>query len=146
MRLYSGQVPTSFRPQADGRYLARPRLLESLPEEPGFVVWLEAPYGYGKSVLASQWAHQLELDGWRVLWLTMADAEPRSGVAVAVGLPAASPWSPTLDALWSQKTLLVLEELEALKDHEDLVPLLRDVRGLVLLASRGPLITSESRD
>lgn len=143
MRLYSGQVPTSFRPQADGRYLARPRLLESLPEEPGFVVWLEAPYGYGKSVLASQWAHQLELDGWRVLWLTMADAEPRSGVAVAVGLPAASPWSPTLDALWSQKTLLVLEELEALKDHEDLVPLLRDVRGLVLLASRGPLITSE---
>src|SRR5690606_14259512 len=127
----------------DSRYLSRPRLLEQLPEEAGFVVWLEAPYGYGKSVLASQWAQHLEEHGWRVAWLAAAGSEPRALLATGLGLPAASPWSAVLDALWSERTLLVLEDLESLDDHESLVPLLRDVRGLVLLASRGVVKASE---
>jgi ATP/maltotriose-dependent transcriptional regulator MalT len=135
-------VTTSFRPQADGRYLSRPRLLDRLPDAPGFVVSLEAPYGYGKSVLASQWASA---------WRPAAGARPGSRPATAtaallaseLGLPAGSPWSATLDLLWSQPTLLVLEDLEGLDDHEELSPLLRDVRGLLLLASRGPLPASE---
>ncbi len=136
-------VATSFRPQPDGRYLARPRLLELLPEAPGFVVWLEAPYGYGKSVLASQWARHLEEGGWRTTWLAAGGHEPRSLLATELGLPAGSPWSATLDELWSRPTLLVLEDLEGLDEHEDLTPLLRDVRGLLLLASRGPVEASE---
>lgn len=49
-----------FRPRSTALFLERPRLLRLLPEEPGYVVWLEAPYGYGKSVLTSQWAARLE--------------------------------------------------------------------------------------
>ena len=134
---------TSFRPHVDSRYLSRPRLLEQLPEQTGFVVWLEAPYGYGKSVLASQWAQQLEGDGWRVAWLAIAGDDPRVVLAKGLGLPESSPWRPVLDALWSERTLLVLEDLESLDDHESLVPLLRDVRGLVVLASRGAVRNSE---
>jgi len=106
-------------------------------------VWLEAPYGYGKSVLASQWAQSLEAQGWRVAWLAAGGSEPRSLLASGLGLPGGSPWSAVLDALWSQRTLLVLEDLESLEDHESLVPLLRDVRGLLLLASRVPVLASE---
>lgn len=46
-------------------YLQRERLLSLLPEEPGFVVLLEAPAGFGKSVLAGQLAGRL---GIRTLW------------------------------------------------------------------------------
>jgi DNA-binding SARP family transcriptional activator len=136
-------VTTSFRPQADGRYLARPRLVDRLPDAPGFVVALEAPYGYGKSVLASQWAARLEEAGWRTTWLAAGGRGPRALIATELGLPAGSPWSALLDLLWSQPTLLVLEDLESLQDHEELSPLLKDVRGLVLLASRGPVPASE---
>ncbi|HET8984468.1 MAG TPA: hypothetical protein VFN03_01795, partial [Trueperaceae bacterium] len=134
---------TSFRPQADDRYLSRPRLLEQLPDESGFVVMLEAPYGYGKSVLASQWAQTLEAQGWRVAWFASGGTEPRALLASGLGLPGGSPWSAVLDALWSERTLVVLEDLESLGDHETLVPLLRDVRGLLLLASRVPVLASE---
>lgn len=133
----------SFRPAPDGHYLARPRLLDELPDRPGFVVWLEAPYGYGKSVLASQWAEQLHVSGWRVMWLAAAEREPRAQLAAHVGLPGSSSWSLILDTVWQEPTLLVLEDLESLVDPEELTPLLRDVRGLVLLASRNPLDVSE---
>ena len=132
----------SFRPRTS-RYLARPRLLSLLPEKPGSVIWLEAPYGYGKSVLASQWAATLEAEHWRVIWLA-ADAQGvRRTVADGLSLPPESPWGAVLSTLWSEPTVLVLEDLENLSDHEELVPLLRDPRGLLLLASRGPLRTSE---
>ncbi len=134
---------TSFRPQVDSRYVPRPRLLEQLPDEAGFVVLLEAPYGYGKSVLASQWAERLERESWRVVWLAAGGSEPRALLATALELPASTPWRALLDTLWTDRTLLVLEDIESLDDHEALVPLLRDVRGLLLLASRVPLRASE---
>lgn len=133
----------SFRPQVDGRYLARPRLLARLPDAPGYVVSLEAPYGYGKSVLASQWAAHLTQAGWRTTWLAAVGRSPRALLATELGLPAGSPWRALLDQLWSQPTLLVLEDLETLDDPEELTPLLKDVRGLLLLASRGPVPASE---
>lgn len=107
------------------------------------MVWLEAPYGYGKSVLASQWAASLEPEGWRVIWLAADADDLRRTVADGLSLPTSSPWGAVLETLWSEPTVLVLEDLENLADHEELVPLLRDPRGLLLLASRGPLRTSE---
>lgn len=104
---------------------------------------LEAPYGYGKSVLASQWAQQLEDDGWRVVWLAAGGSEPRALLASALDLPSGTPWRALLDELWGDRTALVLEDLESLEDHEGLAPLLRDVRGLLLLASRVPPRASE---
>lgn len=133
----------SFRPETGARYLERSRLLALLPEQPGFVVWLEAPYGYGKSVLASQWAATLESDNWRVIWVAADADNVRRTVAAGLSLPADTSWEAVLETLWGQKTVLVLEDLENLTDHEELVPLLRDHRGLTLLASRGPLATSE---
>lgn len=132
-----------FRPKSAGLYLERPRLLNLLPDEPGYVVWLEAPYGYGKSVLASQWANALESQGWRVVWLAVGGREPKAALAQLLALSADSPWGVLLDALWAERTLLVLEDLESLPSHESLSSLLRDLRGLLLLASRNPLLSAE---
>lgn len=123
----------SVRPTASSHHLHRPRLLEALPDQDGYVVWLEAPFGYGKSVLASQWASELEALGRRVIWLSLDGREGRSAIAQALDLPAAAPWGALLDELWSVPTLLVLEELGG---SEDLRPLLKHVGGLLLLASR----------
>ena len=123
----------SVRPAESPHHLPRPRLLEALPDQEGFVVWLEAPYGYGKSVLASQWAWELEERGWRVVWLSLAEREARSAIAQSLSLPASAPWGVLLDELWKTPTLLVLEELDG---SEDLQPLLKHVGGLLLLASR----------
>jgi len=65
-------------------YLERKRLLDLLPEEPGFAVWLEAPAGFGKSVLAGQLAARL---GLRTLWASALLGEPRDLLAQALGLP-----------------------------------------------------------
>lgn len=64
-------------------YLERKRLLDLLPEEPGFAVWLEAPAGFGKSVLAGQLAARL---GLRTLWASALLGEPRDLLAQALGL------------------------------------------------------------
>lgn len=116
--------------------MPRPRLLERLPDAPGYVVWLEAPYGYGKSVLSMQWAERLETDGWRVVWLSLAGREALPVLASAVDLPASSTWGATLDALWSVPTAVVLEDLDG---SESLDPLLKQVGGLVTLSSRRTL-------
>lgn len=123
----------NVRPAASPHHLNRSRLLTALPEKDGFVVWLEAPYGYGKSVLASQWAWELEERGRRVVWLSLAGREARSAIAQGLNLPDTAPWGAVLDELWGTPTLLVLEELEG---HEDLQHLLKNVGGLILLASR----------
>lgn len=133
----------SYRPRGSSHHLKRSRLLGSLPDDAGYAVWLEAPYGYGKSVLASQWADELEGAGWRVYWTAAQGREPKGLVAQVLGLPASAPWGVILETLWGQPTLLVIEDLETLDSHEELSPLLKEPGGLVLLASRGPLIASE---
>jgi DNA-binding SARP family transcriptional activator len=129
-----------LRPKASNLFLERPRLLRMLPEEAGYVIWLEAPYGYGKSVLTSQWATRLEADAWRVVWISLLGEEPRGVVARALELPTNAPWSVVLEALWSQPTLVILEDLEG---AERLSPLLKSSQGLVLLSSRGKLSEPE---
>jgi DNA-binding SARP family transcriptional activator len=125
-----------LRPKTAGRYLARPRLLAMLPDTPGYVVWLEAPYGHGKSVLAAQWAEQLEADDWRVLWLTLQGRDLTMALSQLLALPSAAPWGVVLGTLWQQPTLLVLEDLTG---SEAIAALLKDCRGLLLIASRTPL-------
>src|SRR5690606_31249118 len=109
-----------FRPQTGARYIERRRLLDRLPDEPGYVVWLEAPYGYGKSVLASQWAQGLEAAGWSVVWLSGRYVDLRSTVASVLGVPGHTPWAVLLDVLLGSRALVVLEDLEGLADHEEL--------------------------
>ena len=126
----------NLRPQVSPLHLTRSRLAQRLPTEAGRVVWLEAPYGYGKSVLTAQWAQTLEAQGWRVLWLAPAGLEIRSALARTLDYPPDVPWLLLLDALWQTPTLLVLEDLDG---SEQLSPLLKTPQGLVLLASRGRL-------
>ena len=118
-----------------GLYLERPRLLEQLPDAAGYVVWLEAPYGHGKSVLAAQWAWNLEREGWRVLWLSLNGQDARGPLATLLKLPPGAPWGVVLEALWREPTLLVLEDIEG---DEAIDPLLAPGGGL-LLASRHKL-------
>lgn len=134
---------SSFRPQANTGYLQRQRLIDGLPDQAGFVVWLEAPFGYGKTILASQWADLLEAQGWRVIWTVLAGRQLSELIARELGLPDKAPWGALLDALWQQRTLLVIEDLETAEGHEFLAPLLKDVRGLLLLASRARIDCSE---
>ena len=128
------------RPRTAALYLERPRLLRLLPEEPGYVVWLEAPYGYGKSVLLGQWAQRQEAAGRTLLWLALAGADARTGLSVALRLPAAAPWTVLLPELARRRAALVLEDLEG---GEALGPLLRQLPGPLALASRGPLPEAE---
>lgn len=132
-------MPT-VRPAPSPLHLRRRRLVDRLPDAPGFAVWLEAPYGYGKSVLASQWADELEAEGWRVVWTSVAGRDVRAALAGQLELPAAAPWPVLLDALREAPTLVVLEDLTG---EEDPGPLLRDGAGLVLLASRAALAYPE---
>ncbi len=133
-----------FRPKPSALFLERPRLLGILPEEPGYIVWLEAPYGYGKSVLVSQWAAQLEHGGWRVVWLALVDGDPRRPLAMALGLSENATWSLVLEGLAVEKTLVILEDLENDPDAgASLGPLLKHTPGLVLLASRKTLHAPE---
>lgn len=129
-----------FRPKTTDLYLGRTRLLKRLPDSEGFVIWLEAPYGYGKSVLASQWAETLENAHWRVLWLSLQGRDLKVALAALLGLSSELLWGSLLDALWGEPTLLVLEEAEK---NADVDTLLRDVRGLLLLASRTALSLPE---
>ena len=114
-------------------YLERKRLLDLLPEEPGFAVWLEAPAGFGKSVLAGQLAARL---GLRTLWASALLGEPRDLLAQALGLPREAPWG-AVGAAWGEAPSLVV--LEDLTGEEALSPLLRTLPCLLVLASRRPL-------
>ncbi len=129
-----------LRPKASNLFLERPRLMRMLPEEAGYVIWLEAPYGYGKSVLTSQWASKLEADDWRVVWISLLGEDARPVLARALDLPANAPWSVVLEHLWSSPTLVILEDMEG---TERLTPLLKGTQGLVLLSSRGKLSEPE---
>lgn len=126
---------------ATSSHVYRERLLRLLPDSPGHVVWLHAPLGYGKSILAAQWAESLEIAGWRVIWAAMAGLTVQQTLAAALRLPAAIPWAVIHDELAREPTLLVLEDLSG---DEQLEPLLRGQHGaLVLLASRTELAEPE---
>lgn len=129
-----------MRPAVRGHYLERTRLLDAMPRSRQSVVWLEAPYGFGKSILASQWVASLEMEGWRGAWISRPGAETRQALARLLGLPTSAPWPVVLEALWDEPTALVLDDLTG---AEELTPLLEDVRGLLLLASRGSLPYAE---
>ena len=127
----------SLRPQLGTAYVSRPRLLEQLPDEVGHIVHLEAPYGYGKSVLAAQWAAQLEKDGWRIIWLAQVEGQAlKPLIATALGLATDSPDGLVRERLWEEITLLVVEDLT---EDAELEFLLEGLEGLLLLASRKPL-------
>ncbi|BDB11227.1 hypothetical protein TthTMY_09660 [Thermus thermophilus] len=111
-------------------YLERKRLLDLLPEEPGFAVHLEAPAGFGKSVLAGQLASRL---GLRTFWASALLGEPRALLAEALGLPREAPWGAVVAALGEVPSLVVLEDLTG---EEALSPLLRTLPCLLVLASR----------
>ena len=129
-----------LRPKASELYLERPRLIEILPDEPGYVVWLEAPYGYGKSVLSTQWADRLESEGWRIFWLALQGRPVIHALTELLKLPETAPWGIILDQLWQEKTLLVLEDLTG---QENLSNLFKHNLGLLLLASRHLLSYAE---
>ncbi|WP_018467720.1 helix-turn-helix domain-containing protein [Calidithermus timidus] len=114
-------------------YLVRERLLNALPAATGYAVWLQAPAGFGKSVLAGQLAARL---GWRTLWASSLLGDPKDQIARALGLPSEAPWALLIEALAQEPTLLVLEDL---RGDEALSPLLRTLPALLLLASREAL-------
>ncbi len=107
--------------------------MKELPDSGGYVVWLEAPYGFGKSVLAAQGVAQLEDEGWRCVWLKPEDEPLNRALARALGQDLDTPWSLLLEALWSPLTVLVLDNL---RSAEQLAPLLGQVSGLLWLTSR----------
>ncbi len=111
-------------------FLLRERLLAMVPASSGYVVLLQAPAGFGKSVLAGQLAARL---GWRALWISSLLGEPKVLLARALGLPPEAPWGSLVEALAQEPTLVVLEDL---RGDEELSPLLRTLPGLVVLASR----------
>lgn len=121
------------RPVLGTHLLDRPRLRRRLPDSEGWVVVLEAPYGYGKSVLAAQWAAELERDGWTVRWTHAAGRGAREAFAAELGLPLDTRWPDLLPVAWSDRVAWVVEDLGG---DEDLGPLLDDVRGLLALLGR----------
>jgi hypothetical protein len=114
-------------------YIERPRLLEALPNEVGYVIWLQAPAGFGKSVLAGQLASRL---GWPTYWASSLLGDPKDQLARALGLPNQVPWAAITKTLAEKPCLVVLEDLNG---DEKLSPLLRASPALLLLASRGNL-------
>ncbi|MCS7234774.1 MAG: BTAD domain-containing putative transcriptional regulator [Armatimonadota bacterium] len=120
------------RPQ----WVWRTRLVDRLPRQAGYVVWLEAPYGYGKTTLLRQWSETLESEGWSVVWASAASGPILEQVARALKLPGSPPWPFVQEVLGSRPTLLILDDLAA----DTPVPLRLPSGSLTLgLASRGQL-------
>ncbi len=123
------------RPLPPSLFLPRPRLLKQLPREPGYLVLLEAPYGYGKSVLLGQWAEALA--GFRRIWIGLLPGEdPRARLWEALELPPEAPWRAVQNELERTLTLLVFDDLAEL---EPIAPLLEDPPALLGVASRSRL-------
>lgn len=129
--------PARSRLHALEPFIVRERLLDRLPDADGFVLWLSAPYGYGKSVLLAQWAAGVELGGRSIVWLSAEREDVRSGIAAQLALPTAAPWPLLLDELARRDCAVVIEEAEAAGEAVDV--LLSGFDGLVALASRGEL-------
>ncbi|MFN3286300.1 MAG: hypothetical protein ACK45F_08475, partial [bacterium] len=118
------------------RWILRRRLLERLPGEPGHVVWLRAPYGYGKTVLLRQWADRIRASGWRVVWVSAGPSSLRVQLGRTLGLGPAPSWRVLRARLSQQPTLLVLDDVTPTEVPDLRAPL----DGLLLgLASRADL-------
>jgi len=123
---------TLGRPLPEAHYLQRPRLLLPLPKEPGYLVVAAAPFGFGKSVLLSQWSETVRPR--RRLWVLLYPGDdPRARVAAALNLPANAPWPAVLAELEKEPTLLVLDDLE---DLRSVAPLLKTLPALVGVGTR----------
>ncbi len=127
------------RPLAEPIYLERPRLLSALPREPGNAAVLEAPFGYGKTVLLAQWAEGLA--GFRRIWIDLLPGDdPRARLFEALGLAREAPWRALIRELKKRPTLIVIDDLGAL---EPVAPLFKELPALVGVASRGRLAHPE---
>lgn len=121
-------------------WIARPRLLDRLPRDPGYVVWLQAPYGFGKTVLLQQWADHLRAEGWHAVWGSAAMGSLSEQVSRALGFDGAGSWKLVSALLADQRVLLVLDDLtpEALAELKGIPK-----SGLVAIASRSELAWPE---
>lgn len=134
-----GSGIVDLRPRLDRGILPRDRLLRLMPDAPGHVVALEAPFGSGKSVLAAQWAEALEADGCRVVWAAPDDARTPliARLARALGIAHDTPAALVTERLWDvDPTVAIVEDV---RPDTDLTDLLGDPRGYLLLASRARL-------
>lgn len=122
-------------PRWSKNQLFRPRLSIEQPllQEPAVIV-LQAPMGYGKTALLSQWRREAQARGRSVLWLNVRDGVPDGDLLGCLlqllrqgGYPAVTPKSggmpgPEQDgahwlgevARYSLDTLLVIDGLECL--------------------------------
>ena len=119
-------------PHVPARHVGRPRLLALLDAaEPGGLLLVSAPAGYGKTLLLAEWAAR-RAD--RVAWLSLDDddrAAPRfwSAVLAALrGCPAVGPALDGLDPAQDDFLVRLLEALDRVPGPVDLV--LDDVHAL----------------
>lgn len=121
-------------------WIARRRLLDRLPRDPGYVVWLQAPYGFGKTVLLQQWADHLQAEGWHAVWGSAAMGPLSEQVSRALGFDGAGSWKLVSALLADRRVLLVLDDLtpEALAELKGIPK-----SGLVAIASRCELAWPE---
>ncbi len=133
----------------------RIRLLSRLPDAPGFVVHLRAPYGFGKTWLARAHLRRMAADGWRALDVAVDGRGLGSALAAALGLPGRTAPAALCDALWETRdslwetggahretgTVLFLDDLGAADERDPVLErVLKEPRGAVLLASRGRFV------
>jgi DNA-binding SARP family transcriptional activator len=93
------------------KWVVRTRLLQRLPREPGHVVWLCAPYGFGKTVLLQQWSEELRAQGWRVVWASASVGSLAPQIGRSVGVGSSYRWKLLQALLQDAPTVLVLDDL-----------------------------------
>lgn len=119
-------------------------MLSRLPDAPGFVVHLRAPYGFGKTWLARAHLRRLAADRWRVLEVSIDGRSVGPALAAALGLPSRTAPATLREALWATGTVLFLDDLGATDERDPtLERLLKEPQGVLLLASRGQFVPPE---
>ncbi len=102
-------------PHVPARHVGRPRLLALLDAaEPGGLLLVSAPAGYGKTLLLAEWAARRPD---RVAWLSLDDDDrvaPRFWAAVLAALRGCAAVGPALDRLDPAQDGFLVRLLEAL--------------------------------